>query len=117
MPLITVLRYIVLVADIPAKYVIDVIERPPPPPKDTLMTIAQQWIDEGFEKGIEKGIEKGRVEGRVEGRAEVLVELLSIKFGPIDADVRARVFAASEIELARWTAAILRANSLAEALS
>jgi len=72
------------------------------------MTLAQQWIDEGFEKGIEKG--------RVEGRAEMLVEQLSIKFGPMGGEVHAKVLAASELELVRWTSAILGANSLAEAL-
>jgi predicted transposase/invertase (TIGR01784 family) len=54
-----------------------------------------------------------RAEGKAEGRAETLRDLLSLRFGPLPDDVTARLRAATETELTRWTARVLSAESLA----
>ncbi len=68
------------------------------------------------ERLIEKGLKKGRVEGRVEGRAATLLTQLHAKFGKVSARTSARVKAADEPTLDRWTVRILTATTIAETL-
>ena len=68
----------------------------------------EQWA-EGF-------IATGRMEGRVEGEARVLARLLVRRFGALPAWAEARLNAAGEAELARWTDALLDAPSLTEVI-
>ena len=45
---------------------------------------------------------EGRVEGRVEGRADLLLRQLQLRFGPISAEIEARVQAASAADVEAW---------------
>jgi hypothetical protein len=63
-------------------------------------------------RGEAKGRAKGRVEGRVEGQRELLARQLIVRFGPLPADVRARIDQASGDELARWGERLLSVASL-----
>jgi predicted transposase/invertase (TIGR01784 family) len=54
------------------------------------------------------------VEGKAEGRAEVLLRQLTARFGPLPADLTARVRSASSDALDHWALRILDARSLAE---
>ncbi len=74
----------------------------------------QDWYDkqqaasraEGRTEGRVEGRNEGRAEGRREGRAEgqrsLLVKLLKLKFGPLDAATEARLRSASLADLGRW---------------
>jgi hypothetical protein len=57
-----------------------------------------------------------RTEGRAEGRTEALVQLLTLKFGPLPAATSAAVRAASIDQLETWTARVLTADTLDEVL-
>jgi predicted transposase/invertase (TIGR01784 family) len=58
-----------------------------------------------------------REEGREEGRAEILVKLLGLRFGPVPADVRARVAAATVEQLDAWVERVLTAATLDEVIA
>jgi len=127
-----VLKYISFVSNVPRRDIIDIISKHSPITETAIMTLAEQWIEEGVQRGREEGVQRGREEGvqrgreegvqrgreegqisgRVQGRAETLLDLVAMKFGTVSAVVRAQILAGSEHELARWTAAILRANSI-----
>lgn len=79
---------------------------------EEFVTLAEQLREEG----LRKGLKKGRVEGRVEGRAATLLTLLQAKFGRVSARTSARVKAADEATLDRWTVRVLTATTIAEAL-
>jgi putative YhgA-like transposase len=53
-----------------------------------------------------------RAEGRAEGRVETLVQLLTLKFGPLPDAVLAAVRDASADQLRTWTARVLTADTL-----
>jgi hypothetical protein len=53
---------------------------------------------------------------RAEGRAEALVQLLTLKFGPLSPAALDTVHAASTDQLETWTARVLTADTLDEAL-
>ncbi|CAO5163681.1 hypothetical protein FAIPA1_230086 [Frankia sp. AiPs1] len=59
---------------------------------------------------------EGRVEGRVEGRADTLVQLLTLKFGPVPEAVLTTVRNGSADQLQTWTARVLTADSLDQLL-
>jgi hypothetical protein len=59
-------------------------------------------------------VAQGKVEGEAQGRADLLVKLLSLKFGPLNDEVHARVRNASIAELDRAAERLLTARSLAE---
>lgn len=64
--------------------------------------------------GREEGREEGRAEGREEGRQNArhtLISLLTAKFGDSATGVLDRVEAGSQEQLARWTLAVLTANT------
>ena len=67
----------------------------------------------GIEQGIEQGIEKGMQQGKHEGETAILERLLTKRFGPLTADTRAKLNAASLEELDRWADRILDAPTLA----
>lgn len=58
--------------------------------------------------------EEGREEGRREERRTTLRRLLALRFGPLDAEVEARIAAASYDALERYLARVLSAGSAAE---
>jgi hypothetical protein len=53
-----------------------------------------------------------RVEGRLEGRAQMLLQQLRARFGRVPADAKARVLAAKEATLTRWSLRVLTAPTL-----
>jgi hypothetical protein len=55
---------------------------------------------------------EGRAEGRVEGGARMLLGLLAARFGAVPAEAKARVLAATEPTLARWSLRVLTAPTL-----
>ena len=93
--------YIVSVTDISTDQLLPFVSRLGPVVQEALMTTA----------------EKLRAEGRAEGQAEVLLEQLTVKFGPQPAEVRARVLAATGEQLHTWIRRILSATTVDEVLS
>ena len=73
-----------------------------------MMTIAEQWVQEGRQEGLEKGMEKGE--------AKALPRQIQVKFGPPEPAVAARIQAAESAQVERWLERILTANSLEELL-
>ncbi|MBF0351990.1 MAG: DUF4351 domain-containing protein [SAR324 cluster bacterium] len=69
-------------------------------------TMAQQWIDEGFEKGIEKG--------RVEGFRSLVEKQLRIKFREIPASYLTQLSTLSFLQLETLAERVLTAQSLEE---
>ena len=63
---------------------------------------------------------EGRVEGealgRAQGQADILLEQLTVKFGPQPVEVQARVFTATSEQLHTWARRILAATSVDEVL-
>jgi len=57
-------------------------------------------------------LRKIRDEGRQKGEAEMLLRLLQLRFGPLPADVTARVTAADVETLLRWSERVLSAPTL-----
>jgi flagellar biosynthesis/type III secretory pathway protein FliH len=69
---------------------------------ELMMTIAEQWEQQGLEKGMEKG--------RQEGEAKALLRRVQVKFGPPEPAVAARIAAADSAQVERWLERILTAN-------
>ena len=65
------MRYVVSSKDISKQQLFDILEESRAKGENIMPTLAERWIEEGFEKGerlgIEKGIEKGREEGLEKG--------------------------------------------------
>ncbi|TVR57029.1 MAG: transposase [Candidatus Competibacteraceae bacterium] len=68
-----------------------------------MMTIAEQWVQEGRQEGMEKGLEKGE--------AKAPPRQLQVKFGPPEPAVAARIAAADSAQVERWLERILTAQS------
>jgi predicted transposase/invertase (TIGR01784 family) len=66
----------------------------------------------GVQKGLQKGLQKGREEGRQEGRAAMLLDLLTLKFGPQPASIAQRLANASHADLLRWSERVLSAVTI-----
>ena len=76
----------------------------------------EQWAEGFIATGRKEGRVEGRVEGRLEGEARVLARQLVRRFGELPAWAEARLNAACEADLERWTDAVLDATSLGEVL-
>ncbi len=72
---------------------------------------------EGEDIGMEVGIELGMEAGMEAGERAIVLRLLSKRFGPLDAAVRARVEQASVSNLELWADRILTAATLEEILA
>lgn len=59
-----------------------------------------------------EGREEGERKGRVEGVARILLTLLAARFGAVPAEAKARVLAATEPTLTRWSLRLLTAPTL-----
>jgi uncharacterized small protein (DUF1192 family) len=68
------------------------------------------------EEGTRKGIAEGRAQGIAEGQARVLLGQLASRFGRVPAEAKARVLAASEATLMRWSLLVLTAPTLGSVL-
>ncbi len=97
--LLTVMRYIVEVADSSEQELIRTLERTMlPDAREALMTLAERWRREGLREGIKKGIEKGRKENQ----RQVQLRLLSRRSGALPQPVVDRVRGAKLDQLDRW---------------
>lgn len=100
--------YIVNVSDVSTEELHPLASRLGPVVQEALMTTAEKLRAEGRVEG--------RVEGRAEGQAELLLEQLTVKFGPQPVEVQARVFTATSDQLHTWARRILAADSIDEVL-
>jgi hypothetical protein len=77
-----------------------------PKQEDIVLTVAEQFIQEGFDKGLEQGFDKGLEKGIEKGRTQegqgLLLRLLGQRFGAVPDAIAARVNAASLAELEGW---------------
>lgn len=68
-------------------------------------------------QGREEGKAEGKVEGKAEGRAEIVFKQLSLRFGPLNDEVRARILGAQESQIDALAKRLLTAQTLEEALA
>jgi predicted transposase YdaD len=110
-----ILRYITAVTeDTAAEQVLQIVAKAIP--HEEVMTLAERWKAEGEAKGRAEGEAKGRAEGeargRLDGQRALLLRQLAMKFGEPPPAMIERVTGADEATLARWSQAILSAESL-----
>jgi predicted transposase YdaD len=84
--------------------------------KEVKVDVLDELKREGREEGRLEGERAGERKGRHEGRAQTLLELLAARFGPVPADTKAQILAATEATLARWSLRVLTAPTLAAVL-
>ncbi|HEU4727425.1 MAG TPA: hypothetical protein VFT22_06045 [Kofleriaceae bacterium] len=113
-----VMRYILLVNDQTGIQPLQAfLERAAgPEAKDTVMTVGQRLIDQGFQEGIQQGRQEGIQQGRQDAERAVLLRLL--RFGAqVDGDLERRLAVASSEQIAAWTERVLTAATLSELLA
>lgn len=82
-----------------------------PEAKDTIVTAAQRYIEQGIQQGIEQGLQRGRQEGF----QELLLRLLRHRFSDaVDTRVEQRVASASVHDIETWSLRVSSAATLAE---
>jgi len=74
-------------------------------------------FEEGEKKGIKIGLAKGLQEGRQEGAAQLLERQLNRRFGTLSPTIQKRLAKASPEQLARWSEAVLEAQTLKQVFS
>ena len=112
--------YILCVTDLPATHLHMALERNLERPEETIMSTAERLRAEGRKEGRTEGRTEGRKEGRQEGRTEgllvgrieVLRRLLERRFGPLTAEVEARLGAGTAEQLDSWADRLLDVPSL-----
>jgi hypothetical protein len=97
---IALLTYIELVSEAPASELHDLAASLGPDAEEAYMTTAEMLRTEG------------RTKGRAEGRAEALVQVLTVKFGPLPESVPETVHRASGDQVQAWTARAVTAETL-----
>ena len=78
--------------------------------KNMLAERVMEWT----EQWKQQGLEEGRKEGRKEERSLLLQELLTEKFGPLDAATQEKLTAADSEALLVWVKQVLNAKNLAD---
>lgn len=115
-----VIRYIHQTADFPPQQLRKLVRQLGSRAEEVAMTAAErlraEGRAEGEAKGKAEGEAKGRAEGKLGGQTELLLKLLSLRFGELPDDVRARVAAASLEQLAVYAEQVLSAESLDDVL-
>jgi hypothetical protein len=82
--------------------------------KEGLEKGIQKGIEKGMEQGMEQGIEKGLKRGQVQSLREALIEILSIRFGEVPAEIHHALETVSDSDFLRH---LLRHAVLAESLA
>ena len=77
---------------------------------------AEAYIATGREEGLEKGLAQGLAQGVLKGEARLLGRLLTRRFGVLPPWAEQQLNAATEVELARWSDAVLDAKTLSDVL-
>jgi hypothetical protein len=77
----------------------------------------EQGEKKGEKRGIKIGRAQGRQEGRQEGAAQMLERLLNRRFGALSPTVQKRLAKASPEQLAKWSEAVLDAQTLKQVFS
>ena len=93
---------------------------------EAFMTYAERLIQQGEAKGEAKGVAKGeakgvakgraegeakgRAEGETKGRAEMLRKLVTLKFGPLSAEMEKSISSATIADLDLWAERVLSAQ-------
>jgi hypothetical protein len=117
----SVLWYLVQVANVPYAdlkkfFALEV----GPIAKEVLMSTLSQYTKEVRKKtrakALAEGHAKGHAEGLAEGQARILLEQLTVRFGPLPESVERRVRRAHAAERERWARRLLRARTLGEVL-
>jgi predicted transposase/invertase (TIGR01784 family) len=98
------LRYIELVGEAPAGELHDLVVTVGPKAEEVYMTTAEMLRAEG------------EARGEARGRARALVQLLTLKFGPLSQTALDTVHAATTDQLETWTARVLTAHTLEQVL-
>jgi hypothetical protein len=98
---IALLTYIELVSEAPAGELRDLAASLGPDAEEAYVTTAEML----------------RAEGRTEGRAEALVQVLTVKFGPLPDSVAKTVHGASSGQVQAWTARAVTAETLHQVFS
>jgi hypothetical protein len=75
---------------------------------EAYMTTYERIIEEALKTVLAEGVAKGRAEGRV----EVVRKLLTLKFGPLSAEIQERLQKASVLELDLWAERVLTAQQI-----
>jgi predicted transposase YdaD len=79
----TILYYLFTIGrELDKEKVVHMIQKLPEKPelKEVVMTLAEQWKEEGREKGREEGIKKGIETGRKKGQSQLVMKQLQFKF-------------------------------------
>jgi len=83
-----------------------------PEAQEDIVDFREQFRHEGRIEGKREG----KREGRLAMRVEVLLDLLAARFGNVPAAAKARVCAADEKTLSKWTLRVLTAETVADVL-
>jgi hypothetical protein len=106
------IRYIQWTADFPPQQLRRLVRQLGRIAEEIAMTAAERLKAEGRAEGEAKG----RAEGRLSGQAELLLKQLSLRFGELSNEVRARVAAASLEQIDVYAERVLSAPTLEEVL-
>jgi predicted transposase YdaD len=101
---IALLTYIELVSEASASELRDLAASLGPDAEEAYVTTAEMLRAQGRTEG--------RTEGLTEGRAEALVQVLTVKFGPLPESVPQTVHRASSDQIQAWTARAVTAETL-----
>lgn len=112
-----IFRYLSLTMDIDQGVVHNLVQEIIPPKKEHMvMTIAEQWKQEGRLEGKKEGHREGKREGQMEGRSAILRRLLAKRFGQdiFDIHLQERLRNATPDQLDHWAERILDARTVDE---
>jgi len=76
--------------------------------------LLERGKQEGLEKGREEGERKGLEKGMEKGQREVLLRLIEVKFGEVDARTKLRIRAAGHRRLLEWAERLIKAERLSD---
>ncbi len=111
--LAAVLRYIMLVTNIAARDLAEVMRSAvSPQTADIVMSTGQRLIQQGRREGRAEG----KAEGHIQGQRAVLIRQLTTRFGQLPQATADRIANASSVEVELWVERVLSAPSLASVL-
>lgn len=108
----SLVMYILTASETPEGPLGDLFAELGPEAKEAFVTTADMLRAEGEAKGWVEG----RAEGLTSGRAEALVQIMTIKFGPLEPSVRDAVRTASVEQIEVWTGRVVTAETLDDVL-